>query len=122
VPAVAADGSVGCDVESIDPRTPGEWDRLLGADRAGLARAIAQDLNGQAAVAGPLDGAATRVWAAMESLKKIGRRHDAPLVFTGVDADGWVRLRSGADQVLTCVVLVEGASNPVSIAIVHEAD
>jgi enediyne polyketide synthase len=45
--------------------------------------------------------AATRVWCALECLKKQGASNGAPLTIESRHADGWTVLRSGDDVIAT---------------------
>ncbi len=93
--AMSSTGSVGCDMEMISARTPETWRGLLGAERFRLAELVA---NG-----GDLDTAATRVWAALECLKKSGALSDAPLTLADRQPDGWITMQSGTRTVVTGV-------------------
>jgi len=63
-----------------------------------------------------LDTAATRVWTALECLKKAGVGLHAPLVLLSSTQDGWVLLASGPLTLATLVVSVRHAQNPLAIA------
>ncbi len=84
---------------------------MLGPERFGLARLIARDK------AESEDAAATRVWAANECLKKAGAAVDVPLVLEAANADGWVLLSSGSLAVATFTARIEGAVEPLMIAL-----
>ena len=87
--AVAANGPVGCDIEPVVERGATTWRDLLGSERFELAGLIAKEREED------FSAAATRVWGALEALKKAGSAIDqAPLSLERVDA-GWVLLRSG---------------------------
>jgi enediyne polyketide synthase len=87
--AVAGEGTVGCDLEPVLSRSASLWSDLLGEERFRLAGAVAQAATEDA------DTAATRIWAAVECLKKTGLMLTAPLVLDTSDSDGWVMLKSG---------------------------
>ena len=92
---VAANGPVGCDIEPIVERSATAWRDLLGSERFELAGLIAKEGDED------FSAAATRVWGALEALKKAGSAIDqAPLSLERVDA-GWVLLRSGQIDVAT---------------------
>ncbi len=55
----------GCDLAPVTPRSEQQWRALLGDERFGLARRLAESLES-------LDEAATRVWAAVEAFVKAG--------------------------------------------------
>jgi enediyne polyketide synthase len=119
---VAAERSVGCDLEP-DAEHPAElWRELLGDERYRLAEAIA-GARGEAR-----DVAATRVWTAAESLTKAGRPPGAPLVLeepspgtTAVD-DGWVMLRSGGLLIGSLVAPLRDLRGPAALAILAEGE
>lgn len=93
--AVAAAGAVGCDIEPIASRSEALWRDLLGEDRFTLAGVVAREMSED------LDTAATRVWAAAESLKKAGALLDVPLMLGERGLDGWVTLASNTHHVGT---------------------
>lgn len=86
--AVIADEPLACDVEEVAAHSATVWRDLLGRDRFALAETVARLTADDIAVA------ATRVWTASESLKKIGAAGDAPLTFASVTDDAWVLLAS----------------------------
>ncbi|UFP96312.1 type I polyketide synthase [Gloeobacter morelensis] len=108
--AVASDEPVGCDIEIVTSRPPAVWLDLLGPERAALARLIAERLGGE-------DAAYTRVWAAVESLKKAGQPLTAPLTFVTAQADGWVVLAAGQLVVATFVAPVRELGGELALAV-----
>jgi enediyne polyketide synthase len=106
---VAGDGRIGCDLEPVVPRAEAAWRDLLGPERFKLASRISAGQD--------LDSAGTRVWNAIECLKKTGFPADAPLVLESVAADGWVMLRSGSLIIATCIVSVRGTKTPLAVAV-----
>ncbi|WP_225850070.1 type I polyketide synthase [Streptomyces sp. HPF1205] len=113
-PAVPA--QVACDVEPVLPRTDQEWRGLLGADGPALVRAVA------AALAEDPDVAATRVWSAIECVRKLGRvRVDLTLADGTGAADGrWAVFRSGGARIATFATTLSGADGPVVFALTRE--
>ena len=91
---MAATHSVGCDLETVAHRDAEVWRGLLGTERFGLAEVLAAKED--------FDTAATRVWCAIESLKKAGAMSDAPLALVSAADDGWTVLSSGAHIIATC--------------------
>ena len=87
--------SVGCDLEAIAPRTTECWRELLGAEHFSLAERLSP------VAKEALESSATRVWTAVECLKKAGVPVDAPLVLDTAKDDGWVMLASGAFKIAT---------------------
>jgi enediyne polyketide synthase len=117
--AVAGEGPLGCDLEPVEPRSEATWRDLLGPERLRLAEEIAAGGGGR-------DAAATRVWTAVECLKKAGALSDAPLVWVPPEAagpspgepeDGWLLLRSGELTIGTLVASVERPGTPLAVAV-----
>jgi enediyne polyketide synthase len=124
--AVARDahaGHIGCDLEPVTARPEEVWRGLLGPDRFQLAELIARE-RGESR-----DAAATRVWAAAESLAKAGVPHGAPLTLEsggssregGPLGDGWLILRSGALRIGSLVAPVRELAGPAALAVLVDA-
>ena len=117
--AVVRNGRVGCDLEPVASRPEEVWRGLLGPDRFRLAELIARE-RGESR-----DAAATRVWAAAESLAKAGVPHGAPLTLesggnddSGAGAgDGWLVLRSGALRIGSLLAPVRELAGPAALAV-----
>jgi enediyne polyketide synthase len=107
--AVAADGPVGCDLETIAPRDAESWRGLLGAERFRLAEALSANED--------LGTAATRVWCAIECLKKAGAMGDSPLVLVTAGQDGWTALSSGARIIATCCAEVRDVTGRLVVGV-----
>jgi enediyne polyketide synthase len=114
--AVAGPGPVSCDVEPVEVRSDETWRALLGDDRHALAGVVAREGEEDPTVA------ATRVWTAVECLKKSGARSDAPLVRVGSRQKGWVLLASGARRVATFAASVRGTEPPLVFAVLARCD
>ncbi|MEH1101385.1 type I polyketide synthase [Micromonospora sp. CPCC 205561] len=110
---VVGSATVACDVEAVRDRDESVWAGLLGA-HADLARLCATD-GGES-----LDAAATRVWAAIECLRKAGLSHRAPLVVVPTDRAGWLVFASGELRIATLVTSVRDLSQPMAFAILTE--
>lgn len=113
--AVVADEAVTCDVEVAAERTADEWAGLLGPDGLALARLVAEGRGER------LSPAATRVWGAVESLRKAG--HAVAALSLDGDAGlppGWVSFRGGAHRVTTFVTTLVGVADPVSFSVLTE--
>ncbi len=108
--AVTGREPLGCDLEVVRERSDTVWLDLLGAERHRLGRLLALEHDEDP------DAAATRVWAASESLKKAGRGPDAPLTLSGGSAGGWVLLASGPLIVAT-VLLPESTGERCALAV-----
>ncbi|MFI5845720.1 SDR family NAD(P)-dependent oxidoreductase [Catenuloplanes sp. NPDC051500] len=107
---VAAPGPLGCDVEAVTAREPDVWAGLLGA-HAGLARLIAGDLGEDVQVA------ATRVWTAIECLRKAGQATGEPLTLQPARRDRWVELRCGDLRIATFVTTLRDVAAPVVLSV-----
>jgi enediyne polyketide synthase len=114
--AVGGAGRVGCDVEVVTERTTEDWQGMLGAGPFALAELLRRERGEELAVA------ATRVWSAVESLRKSGRVLPGPLVLAEVSADGWVLLESGHSKIATFCTRLRDEPNPVIFAILTEGD
>lgn len=88
--SVTGPAPLGCDVEVVAARP---WSHLLSEERFALAKQIDADL----------DVAATRVWTALECLKKAGIHAGAPLVLNATKPNSWVLLSSGPRTIATCL-------------------
>ncbi|MEM7164123.1 MAG: SDR family NAD(P)-dependent oxidoreductase [Planctomycetota bacterium] len=109
--AVADTNAIGCDIESVVARSDSAWTDLLGSDHRELPRTIVS------ATSEDQDQAATRVWCALECLKKAGRAVGTPIALGEVNEEGWVVLHAGAYQVATVAVQVRSEENPLVAAI-----
>jgi enediyne polyketide synthase len=109
--AVASRHRIGCDLETVAPRTDVVWTDLLGAPRFALARTIAGQVEEELATA------ATRVWGVMECLKKAGAPADTPLTLEACHEDGWVTIRAGARRAATYAAPLRGAARRVVLAV-----
>jgi enediyne polyketide synthase len=109
--AVAMPGQVGCDAEVVEGRTAEEWRLMLGAEQFALAELVARERGEELPVS------ATRVWGAMECLRKVGRALPGPVTLGGSRPDGWVLLRGGDAQIATFVTHIRDEQAPLVFAI-----
>ncbi|HEY3570766.1 MAG TPA: SDR family NAD(P)-dependent oxidoreductase, partial [Thermoanaerobaculia bacterium] len=112
--SVSGDGRIGCDLEPVAERPEEVWRDLLGPERSRLAELIARE-RGEA-----FGAAATRVWAAAESLVKAGAPQGAPLTLEPGGDAGWLLLRSGELRVGTLVAPVRELAGPAALAVLVE--
>jgi enediyne polyketide synthase len=110
--AVAAPQAVGCDLETVTCRDAEVWRSLLGTERFRLAKVLAAKED--------FATAATRVWCAVECLKKAGAMSDAPLGFVSAADDGWTVLSSGAHIIATCCAEVRDAAERLVVGVVAQ--
>ena len=87
--AIAGNATVACDLELVARRSPEIWSDMLGVERFKLAEVISRETHETT------DMAATRVWTAIECLKKAGGGMTPPLVFVSAAPNGWLLLASG---------------------------
>jgi len=113
--AVASAGGTACDLEEVAARTGAVWCDLLGAEKFKLAERMALER------VESVDAASTRLWTAMECLKKIGQPALSPLVLEASTDDGWTRLRSGLVTIMTCVTAVRGMKSPLGMAVAFDS-
>src|SRR6202044_749642 len=105
-----------CDVERIEERTAQDWQALLTAEQVALAELMRRERGEK------LAAAATRVWSAVESLRKAGRTLSGPITLAPDGPPGWVLLESGAAKIVTFVTSVLDQPDLVVFAILTEED
>jgi enediyne polyketide synthase len=113
---IAGAGTLGCDIEPVTERPIEVWRDILGLDRFDLAQLIVKEAGES------ISTAATRVWTAIESMKKAGLMVGSALVFDSIDQDGWVRLESGSLAIASFVGKIRGVNDPLAIAVLAEPD
>jgi enediyne polyketide synthase len=106
--AVAGSGRLSCDAETALDRSEPDWAGLLGADQLAV-RDLLADSDGMA-VAG------TRVWCALECLRKAGATSQS-LAVEKVYADRWVVLSAGDARIATWPTWVDDRPDPVVFAV-----
>jgi enediyne polyketide synthase len=98
---------VACDVERAVTRSAQDWERLLGPQQYALAQLLVRERGEDLSVA------ATRVWGAVECLRKLGRAKTEPLTAAEPRDDRWVVFRSGAAHIATFPTTLVGVAEPV---------
>jgi enediyne polyketide synthase len=114
--AVAGSGRMGCDVEPISERATEDWRGLLTAEQFALAELIQRERGEDPAAA------ATRVWSAVECLRKAGRTLTGPITLAAGGPADWVLLQSGAAKIATFVTSVLDQPDPMVFTILTEED
>ena len=109
--AIAGPNTLGCDVETVENRPASIWREMLGPRHFALASLLAEEASEDQ------DSAATRVWTALESLKKAGVPRDAPLVFSSVVKDGWLHLSAGPWAVFTLVTQLKSSKRRTAVCV-----
>ncbi|MGW3359743.1 type I polyketide synthase [Streptomyces bungoensis] len=112
--SAVSDTEVTCDIEAVSMRSADEWRGLLG-DHAAVAELVARE-TGEAP-----DTAATRVWGAVECLRKAGIMAGAPLTVLPRRKDAWVVFAAGDLRIATFVTALRDALEPAVFAfLTHE--
>jgi enediyne polyketide synthase len=107
---VTGSGRLGCDVETVAHRTDDDWAGLLG-DGLSRVRDLVVAETGEGA-----DTAGTRVWSALECLRKTGNTTRL-LTVDRVAPDGWVVLSAGDARIATWVTTLNDLTEPVVFAV-----
>ncbi|MFI1718260.1 type I polyketide synthase [Streptomyces litmocidini] len=112
--SAVSDTEVACDIEAVSMRSTHEWRGLLG-DHAPVADLVSKE-TGEAP-----DTAATRVWGAVECLRKAGIMAGAPLTVLPRRKDAWVVFAAGDLRIATFVTALRDALEPAVFAfLTHE--
>ncbi|MEU4744759.1 hypothetical protein AB0G02_30445, partial [Actinosynnema sp. NPDC023658] len=98
------------DVETAAARSEEDWVGLLGDDLIAVRDLLTAEAGETAAIAG------TRVWGALECLRKTGSTTQA-LTVDRVHPDGWAVLSTGDAKVATWVTTLNDQPEPVVFAV-----
>ena len=112
--AVASERRVACDVELASARSDEEWAGLLGPDGLGLAQLLASGRGEDLSVA------ATRVWGAIETLRKTGHATVTLADASGPETGRWAVLSSGGARIASFATSLHGVTQPVVFTILAE--
>ena len=107
---VIGDGPVGADMEVVEHRPETTWKGMLGSGPFATARALAAS-SGQ-----DLDTCATRVWSAIECLRKVGIAGDIRLMVDDPPNGEWLTLAYGRTRLVTVTTSVSHVNNEVVFA------
>jgi enediyne polyketide synthase len=107
---VTGSGTLACDIEAVEHRTAQDWAGLLG-DGPSRIRDLVVAESGE-----DVDVAATRIWCALECLRKTGSTTRA-LTVDRTDQDGWVVLSAGDTRIATWVTTLDDVATPVVFAV-----
>ena len=99
-----------CDVEIVAERDEDDWATLLGGQQLAVRDLVAAEAGESAAVA------ATRIWSALECLRKAGVTTQA-LTLDRIDTEGWVVLSDGESRIATWVTTVNDIPDQVVFAV-----
>ena len=111
--AVAGPGTLACDLEQVSTRSDQVWRDLLGGERWRLAELISNQAGEDKQTS------ATRVWTAIESLKKAGAPEDGHLMLHDCSHErpGLVSLKMGNLKIATTVVRFRDDPHPAAVSI-----
>jgi enediyne polyketide synthase len=109
--AVAGPGPVACDLEQVRDRSEQVWRDLLGRERWNLAELIAAEAGED------LQTSATRVWTALESLKKAEAPEDAPLVLLSCAQERYGSVSLAASGLKISSSVVQFRDDPAKFAV-----
>ncbi|WP_315785269.1 SDR family NAD(P)-dependent oxidoreductase [Fischerella sp. JS2] len=110
--AIVGKGAIGCDVEPVVSRPVSIWQDLLGIERFKLAEIIHQETGEDQ------NTAATRIWTAIECLKKAGAIENAPLILASLTASNdEVLLQSGDLSISTFDISVQSFAHKLVFSV-----
>jgi enediyne polyketide synthase len=112
--AVAGPQRVACDAETVRDLAADDWRALIGAEQFALAELIQRERGEELSVA------ATRVWGAVECLRKTGRALAGPVTLCDGGPAGWVLLDSGQAKIATFSTRLRDEPDPVVFTILTE--
>lgn len=108
---VSGKRSLGCDIECVDKKEEGVWMSLLGKERFNLAKTIAHETSDS------FQSAATRIWSALESIKKAGLSIDQSMSLVKIYPDGLLLLKINKAHVISLAMTFTSLEKPACIAI-----
>jgi enediyne polyketide synthase len=100
----------------VTTRSDQDWADLLGPEPFALAQLLAAERGEE------LSLAATRVWGAVECLRKVGRARIEPITVGEPAADHWVTLRSGNARIATFPTTLRDVQEPVVFTMLAEGE
>ncbi|HEX8343230.1 MAG TPA: type I polyketide synthase [Actinoplanes sp.] len=107
---VAGQGRLACDAETVVARTPADWAALLGGNQIPARDLLIREAGDDEAMAG------TRIWTALECLRKAGATTQA-LVVESTRPDGWAVLSAGDCRIATWATSLNNRPEPVVFAV-----
>ncbi|MEV7039113.1 SDR family NAD(P)-dependent oxidoreductase [Amycolatopsis sp. NPDC051061] len=107
---VAGSGKLTCDAEAATERGEQDWAGLLGAELLAVSDLLAAE-SGE-----PVTVSRTRVWTALECVRKTGELTQS-LAVHRVHQDGWAVLSAGGAKIATWATMVHDRPAPVVFAV-----
>ncbi|MCG5438179.1 type I polyketide synthase [Micromonospora foliorum] len=110
---VGGRGVLSCDIEAVSERDAETWSTLLGP-HDGLVGQLTKDTDED------VDTASTRVWTAIECLRKVGLPVQTPITLSAVGPHGWLTLASGTLRIAVLVTRLRDHADPVVVAVLTD--
>lgn len=107
-------GEVGCDVQRVTGQALADWELLLSPEQLTLAKVVGLECGED------LPAGATRVWGAIECLRKVGRAVTGPITLARCGPDGWVEFRAGTARASSLLAHLRGEASPAVFTILTE--
>lgn len=116
--AVAGPSPVACDLEPVCPRSDEMWRDLLGHEHWSLAEMIAGEASED------LQTAATRVWTALESLKKAEAPENTPLTLLSCSrkTPGCISLAAHGLRIASSIVCFKDDPTPFAVSVLTRSE
>ena len=112
---VSAQGSVGCDVEQVKNLPNEEWEMMIGEARYKLADYISKESQEQFEIS------ATRIWSAVECLKKAGESLFSPLTIESIGKQLFL-LKAGKKAIISFTTIVRETGNQTVFSILINSE
>ncbi len=109
--AVTAENLVTCDIETVAERDFATWKDLLGEDNLKVAQTISREAEEDFNIS------ATRVWSALECLKKSGEPAGFPLTLSTTTENGWAKIVCNDFNIASYAARLQDFSSPVVCAV-----
>jgi enediyne polyketide synthase len=107
-------GEIGCDVQLAADRVLTDWELLLSPEQLELAQMVGLECGEDLSVG------ATRVWGAIECLRKVGCAVTGPITLARCEPDGWVEFRAGTARASSFRAQLRGETSPAVFTILTE--
>lgn len=108
--AITSSKSIACDLEVVVERSASIWFDLLGEHWSELANAVARTNDEDFSIS------ATRIWTAMECLKKVGITNTPPLLLRS-ETSAWIVLETPSIKIASFLTNAQRSRNRLCLAI-----
>ena len=113
---IAGEIPLGCDIETVVKQHPDQWQNLLGMEHFNLARFLVRETSED------LNISATRIWTALECLKKAGASVISPLSMIESADENWILLQAGSLVLASYKVMVQSVKEKLILTILLEGE